>query len=114
MAFDTLKGKQGENRYELITPRHEIDVLNGEDMRKYISKVINDVDAVILDLSKIAYINSSGLREMIQIIKFLNDNGKKLYLAALPEDLRKVFTHTNLDRLFSFYPTLQDAINTLS
>jgi anti-sigma B factor antagonist len=66
---------------------------------------------VIIDFSKIAYLNSSGLRELIQILKALREKGKILYMAQLPDDVKKIFIHTNLDRLFVFHDTLQEAID---
>lgn len=97
--------------YEIVYPLHEIDSFKGEEIKNHISSVIEEVGAVIIDFSKIAYLNSSGLREMIQILKLTREHKKKLILAQLSPDMKRVFVHTNLDRLFIFQDSLQAAVD---
>ncbi|MDR2105725.1 MAG: STAS domain-containing protein [Deferribacteraceae bacterium] len=111
MALNRERNTHGDLIYEIIYPLHEIDSFKGEEIKNHIASVIEEVGALIIDFSKIAYLNSSGLREMIQILKLTREHGKKLILAQLSQDMKRVFVHTNLDRLFTFEDTLQAAIN---
>jgi anti-sigma B factor antagonist len=113
MAFGKERNSQGDKTYEVLFPLHEIDSFNGEELKSYIVSIADQVDAVIIDFSKIAYLNSSGLRELIQILKVLREKGKILFMTQLSEDVKKIFMHTNLDRLFVFHNTLQEAIEAI-
>jgi anti-sigma B factor antagonist len=111
MALNRERNTFKNITYEIVYPLHEIDSFKGEEMKNHISSVIEEVEAVIIDFSKIAYLNSSGLREMIQILKLTREHKTKLILAQLSEDMKRVFVHTNLDRLFIFHDNLQDAVS---
>jgi anti-sigma B factor antagonist len=111
MALNRERNTFKDVTYEIVFPLHEIDSFKGEEMKNHIHSVIEEVQAVIIDFSKIAYLNSSGLREMIQILKLTREHKTKLILAQLSEDMKRVFVHTNLDRLFIFHDSLQDAVS---
>jgi anti-sigma B factor antagonist len=111
MALNRERNTFQDITYEIVFPLHEIDSFKGEEMKNHIQSVIEEVQAVIIDFSKIAYLNSSGLREMIQILKLTREHKTKLILAQLSEDMKRVFVHTNLDRLFIFHDSLQDAVS---
>jgi anti-sigma B factor antagonist len=110
MALNRERNTLGKVVYEIVYPLHEIDSFKGEEMKNHISSIVEEVGAVIIDFSKIAYLNSSGLREMIQILKLTREHKTKLILAQLSQDMKRVFVHTNLDRLFIFQDSLQDAV----
>ena len=111
MAFNRERSSVGVNSCEILFPLHEIDSFNGDELKKYILTIVDEVDAVIIDFSKVVYLNSSGLRELIQIMKIITEKSKNLYLTRLSEDIMKIFSHTNLDRLFTFRDTLQGALD---
>ena len=105
MAFNSSRHTEGAV-YDVLAPQHEVDSLNGEELKKHIQSAIAEVDAFMIDFHSVAYVNSSGLRELIQMMKHTSDAGKKLFLVNVPEEIHKIFVHTNLDRLFTFYDTV--------
>ncbi len=88
------------NQIEILYPIHEIDSFNGEELKNYICSIENEISGVIINFSKITYLNSSGIRELIQILKYLREKDKNLVLSCINDDINKIFIHTNLDRLF--------------
>jgi len=110
MAFNKERDVKGSKNYEVLYPLHEIDSFNGEELRKYITASVDQFDVIIIDFTEVVYLNSSGIRELIQIMKFTMEHNKELYLVHLSEDIMKIFIHTNLDRLFTFYGTLAEAL----
>ena len=76
-----------------------------EDMR---STTDGGPERVILDLSEVKFIDSSGLGAIVAAMKQLG-GGRKLDLAGLTPVVEKVFRLTRMDTVFNLYATLEDA-----
>ena len=100
----------GNKTVEFIYPVHEIDSFNGEELKNHISALEN-VSAVVINFSDITYLNSSGLRELLQILKILKENDILFFLTEVSADINKIFVHTNLNKLFTIVDTDQDVRN---
>lgn len=76
--------------------------------------ILDEVDRgarlVVVDFSRSAYIDSSGLGALVSLGKRLRELGGDLRLAGLNEDLRTLFELTRLDALFPLFATRQDAL----
>ncbi len=79
----------------------EIDVATIDEIREYLTRSIGALDgngaAVEIDCSELEFIDSSGLGMLVGIRK---QTGKELVLVNVPNERRKVFELTGLDRLF--------------
>jgi len=65
---------------------------------------------VILDLSQVEFIDSSGLGAIVASMKHLGQS-RSLVLAGLTPTVEKVFRLTRMDSVFGVFPTLQDALD---
>ena len=65
--------------------------------------------AVILDLSEVTYISSSGLRVLLTSRRRLRDRGGDLILCALSQNVRDVFDMVGFTALFGVCDTLDQA-----
>ena len=59
-------------------------------------------DRVILDLSRVAFLDSSGLGAVVAVMKLLGPD-RKLELAGLTPTVEKVFRLTRMDRVFTIH-----------
>ncbi|WP_171101312.1 MULTISPECIES: STAS domain-containing protein [unclassified Ruegeria] len=77
-----------------------------EDMRR-----VTEAKAkrVILDLSVVEFIDSSGLGAIVASMKQLDD-GCRLDLAGLHPVVEKVFRLTRMDTVFKLFASLEDAV----
>ncbi len=105
MAITTKR----DNKVEIIYPLNDMDSINGQEIKSHIHQIIEEIDAVIINFSKINYLNSSGLRELIQTLKLVKDNNKKIFLTNITENIKKIFINTNLHKLFSILETDDEA-----
>lgn len=64
---------------------------------------------VILDLSCVAFLDSSGLGAVVAVMKLLGPN-RKLELVGLTPSVAKVFRLTRMDTIFTIHPTLPDGL----
>lgn len=76
-----------------------------EDMRM---ETEEGPDRVILDLSSVAFIDSSGLGAIVAAMKQLGDD-RSLDLAGLTPMVQKVFHLTRMDTVFKLFASLDDA-----
>ncbi|WP_170571780.1 STAS domain-containing protein [Ruegeria atlantica] len=65
---------------------------------------------VILDLTSVEFIDSSGLGAIVASMKQLGHD-RRLDLAGLHPFVEKVFRLTRMDTVFKLYPTLDDALS---
>ena len=76
-----------------------------EDMR---SETESGASRVILDLSEVKFIDSSGLGAIVAAMKQLGSS-RKLDLAGLSPMVEKVFRLTRMDTVFDLYASLSEA-----
>lgn len=69
-------------------------------------------DTVILDLSRVEFIDSSGLGAIVAAMKHLGKD-RKLALAGLTPAVQRVFQLTRMDSVFNVFPTLEGALSAL-
>lgn len=66
---------------------------------------------VLMDLSELAYCDSTGLTVLISTYHRAREAGAPLFLVGLNDDLMHVFRIVGLDQLFVFRPTVDEAID---
>jgi anti-sigma B factor antagonist len=64
---------------------------------------------LIVDLSRVSYIDSSGLAVLIEGMQRVQQYGGKFALAGLQESVRIVFEIARLDQVFQIFPTVDAA-----
>ncbi|MCX8083746.1 MAG: STAS domain-containing protein [Calditerrivibrio sp.] len=101
--------KERDGNIEILFPVSDVDAVNGSEMKDYVAKIADEVSAVIINFSRVTYLNSSGLRELIHILKLMQDRGKKMCITFLSDNIKKIFANTNLIKIFSIFPTDEDA-----
>lgn len=77
----------------------EIDIVNASELRSEIEEA-ESAHNVCVDCSKLDYIDSTGIGVMISVLKQVPQNGGVVKLCALKPHIKKIFTLTNLGRLF--------------
>lgn len=99
------------NDCALIRVGGEIDVYTAPSLREAILGLIgNGVSHVIADLRAVEFLDSTGLGAIVGGHKRLRTNDGSLILAASPERIVRLFRITGLDRAFSLFPSVPEAI----
>ncbi len=69
---------------------------------------------IILDLSRVEWINSPGMGIMLASLTTIRRNGGDLHFVGLGERIAHYFKITKLDTVVRIYPTRDDALQELS
>jgi anti-sigma B factor antagonist len=72
-----------------------------------------DSASIILDLSQVVFIDSSGLGAILSILKRM-PKGTELIICGATEPVMSMFKLTRLDRVFTMKPTVDDAVSALA
>lgn len=99
-----------ENNNLLVKIEGEVDVYTSIDLKKELSKYIEDGEkSIIIDLDQVNYMDSSGLGVLVAVLKELKKVGGDLKLINLPLSVKKIFDLTRLTKFFSIYKNLEEA-----
>jgi anti-anti-sigma factor len=74
----------------------------------------NQLPIVVLDLTEVEVIYSSGITSLVQFFTQLKSNNRELILVGIQEGVLKVFKLLGLHQLFRFAETLENALATRS
>jgi anti-sigma B factor antagonist len=68
---------------------------------------------VLLDFTKVDYINSSGIALVIQMLIEASNSGQKVYAFGLSPHFTKVFTMVGITKYAGLFPNQTDALAAL-
>jgi anti-anti-sigma factor len=68
---------------------------------------------VLLDFTKVDYINSSGIALVIQMLIEASNSGQKVYAFGLSPHFNKVFTMVGITKYAGLFPSQTEALATL-
>ena len=65
---------------------------------------------VIVDLTKVTYLDSSGLAVLIEGMQNVQEYGGRFAVAGVQESVKHIFDIARLDQVFHIYPTVDEAL----
>jgi anti-sigma B factor antagonist len=72
-----------------------------------------DIDALIINLSEVEAIDSSGLGALLLANRQLSEHEIPVILVGVREFVRSLMSMTKIDEVFDFFDTVDEAINAL-
>jgi anti-sigma B factor antagonist len=110
MNFD-IKTEQLGNGTALISLAGEVDLNTAPEFKQQLLEVIGEgAKTVLVDLTDTTFIDSTTLGVLVGGVKRLRPNGGQLALVCNDRNITKIFEITGLDRVFTIYPTRDEAI----
>ncbi len=95
----------------IIALAGDIDMHRSPEVKQTLDPLIaKKVPRILLDLSAVTYIDSSGLATMIETLQRIQSYGGKFAMFGLRESVKHVFEIARLDQIFSLYPDEAAAI----
>ena len=88
----------------------EIDLESSPAARETLLKCFGNTSNVIVDLSDVTYIDSSGVASLVEALQASKKNGSQFSLAAVSEPTRRVLELARLDKVFTLHDSVDDAI----
>lgn len=99
----------------LISVEGEIDMSSSPELRNILVPYFEkNLAGIVVDLSGVTYMDSSGIATMIEGLQWSTNNEKKFILAGLTDKVMDVFVLTNLNNVFDFSDDAESAFNGIS
>jgi anti-sigma B factor antagonist len=70
----------------------------------------NKPTKLVVDLSKVGYIDSSGLAVLIEAMQSVEEYGGIFAIAGMQETVRSIFEIARLDQVFRIFPDVDSAL----
>ena len=80
------------------------------DVDSLMGRPLPEEPHVVLDLSRVRYMNSSNIAKMLRLRKIIIEKNGKLVLVSPSSQVWSVFSVTGLDKVFHFEADLSSAL----
>lgn len=100
-----------EEKYTIITLKGEVDLHFSPAARKQILKFLGKKHNVLVDLSQVEYIDSSGVASLVEGYKLARTNGLDFCLLNSSEAAVRVLKLAHLDQIFPMYLSINEYLN---
>ncbi len=91
-------------------PVEELDAGNAGEFKRDIAPLLDANTKLVLDLSRLRFVDSSGLGAFISCLRKLNAKGGDLKLCGMSKQVRAVFELVRMHRVFDILGTKEDAV----
>ena len=113
MNFDIDTEQLGPEAY-VISLKGEVDLYTAPEFKQQLLEVIGQGGReVIVDFTDTTFIDSTTLGVLVGGVKRLRTNDGQLSLVCNDRNITKIFEITGLDRVFTIYPTRDEAVSEL-
>ena len=83
-----------------VVPEGRIDTLSAPELEKKLVEILGGVTELVLDMAKVEYVSSAGLRVILKIQKIMLRQGK-MKLISVNESVMEVFEITGFSDILN-------------
>ena len=104
-----------KDRNLIVQINGDIDHHYAEEIRDKIDKQFSRSNSknIILDFSKVTFMDSSGIGMIIGRYKIIEKHGGKLFIASIPKDISRLFNISGLQKIIPQFDSPEQAVNNL-
>ncbi len=100
-----------EERGKLVVAlRGDVDLGNSPAARKVLLDAVERGRGVIIDLSGVSYIDSSGIASLVEAFQKARQKGTGFALVSVSPSALRVLELARLDKVFSIHPTVEEGL----
>lgn len=102
-----IKEEQGAT---VVSLKGDVDLERSPLARKILLECVNRGKPVLVDLSAVGYIDSSGVASLVEALQSARKKGGALALAQVSEGALRVLQLARLDKIFIIHETVEDGL----
>ena len=108
--FSFEQTTRADDGFEIVALRGDVDFNSAEDLRALLLDLIARRNDVLVELSAVPYIDSSGVACLIECFQAAKGNGTHFGLLGVDGTVERVLRVAHLDKVFPIHATAADAI----
>jgi anti-sigma B factor antagonist len=105
IAFDRM----GDVTVAMV-PGEELDASNAVEFKRDVAPLLEATTKLVFDLSRLRFVDSSGLGAFMSCLRKLNAKGGDVKLCGMSRQVRAVFELVRMHRIFDICGTREEAV----
>jgi anti-sigma B factor antagonist len=105
--------KYMRGRVTVLALEGELDSTTSADARARVTELVPSEGAVLLDLGRMTYMSSAGLRVLLLVYRQAREAGVQMALARLTPDVAEVMSETGFLDFFTVVDSVDDGVEAL-
>lgn len=97
----------------VVSFQGDIDLQTSPDARQVLLDAVGKDKAILVDLSGVGYIDSSGVASLVESFQAAKKSGNDLVLVSVSDGAKRVLQLARLDKVFTICDSLDDGIAAL-
>ena len=106
-----LKQIHGDDVLVIAIHEESLDASNVRDFRDSMQKMMHDQTKVVLDMSGLKFVDSSGLGALISCLRDVNSRKGDFRLSTMSRSVLALFELMRMHRVFSIHDTVEGAVS---
>lgn len=91
----------------------DVDLQTSPEARKVLLDCVGQGKSIVVDLSKVGYIDSSGVASLVESFQSARKGGRNLVLASVSEGALRVLKLARLDKVFTICDSVEDGLTAI-
>jgi anti-sigma B factor antagonist len=88
----------------------DVDLQSSPEARKVLLEAVGKGMPILVDLSEVGYIDSSGVASLVESFQAARKSGQSLILISVSDGAKRVLQLARLDKVFTICDSLDDGI----
>jgi len=111
----TIRTERVNEQCSSVVLAGRFDARNAQTVKETFKQLIDEgTTCLIVDLAEVPFIDSAGLTALVSALKLIRRGGGSLLLSGIQPQARTVLSLTMLDQVFTIYPNIEAAVNSLT
>lgn len=102
--------KKEEGSYVILGLEGEVDLSCSPDARKQILDVLSTGKDLLVDLSSVSYIDSSGVASLVEGYQTAKKGGRRFGLVGVSDAAMSVLQLARLDKVFPIHASVEERL----
>jgi anti-sigma B factor antagonist len=94
----------------VVVPMEELDASTASEFKLDVAPLLEGTTKLVFDLSRLRFVDSSGLGAFISCLRRLNATGGDVKLCGMSKQVRAVFELVRMHRIFDIHGTKEEAV----
>ncbi len=106
-----ISEKMPKDGVRVLAVRGRLNAITSGELKDKLKQLVDEgVIDIVLDLSAVTFIDSSGLSAIVSGLKVTREQAGSLKIVGLNPSTKKVFELTRLDKVFELFERVEDAL----